>query len=106
MRYLADDGKDFGTEKECLEYEQQVLKAEQEKKREEKARQEQIEKVYRNIQDTVNIINGLVDNYKRLTGKQLYYTELENGHLKVSKPSDNGLLGDPLDRMLHELGLR
>ena len=105
MRYLADDGKDFETERECLEYEQKVLKAKLAKEAEEKAKAEEAKAVYNKIQNDVDKLNELIDRYEQLSEKPLFFTRL-NGHINITRPADIDPFNDPLRLLLSELRIR
>lgn len=83
MRYLSDDGKEFRTEQECLEYEQKVLKEKEEKAAAEKVKAIEAQKTYSDIQTVVKRLNELVGKYEELTVRPLCYRVLNN-ELEVS----------------------
>ena len=99
MRYLSDDGKEFRTEQECLEYEQKVLKEKKEKAAAEKVKAIEAQKTYSDIQTVVNKLNGLVGKYEELAEKPLCYKVLNN-ELEVSVLEETDIPDMLLKRLL------
>ncbi|MBU5331747.1 hypothetical protein KQI61_06020 [Anaerocolumna aminovalerica] len=85
MKYIAEDGKIFENEHECLAHErserEKKLKAETEKKEKEKKQKERLEF----INDQVKIINEAVRSYQKDYEDNLVYTVDDNGDLFVNR---------------------
>jgi len=67
--YLAEDGKQFETEKECKAYEEKKLAEASEKLKKEKereARQQEVEDAYKNYKD---LMEKFLDDYGTYTKK-------------------------------------
>lgn len=99
MRYLSNDGKDFKTERECLEYEEKILSVKEEKEAAEKAKALEAKRTFSEIQTVVNKLNDLVRHYEELAGKPLCYRVLNNG-LEVSVLEETNISDTLLRRIL------
>ena len=89
MRYLSDDGKVFGTQKECAEYEEAIRRKQEEERRkreEEIARKNELKKKQQDRYDSI----------------QKHKKELLNEICEYQK--DYGTdISDPLQRFWYEL---
>ena len=89
MRYLSDDGKVFGTQKECAEYEEAIRRKQEEerrKKEEEIARRNELKK----------------KQQERYESIQKHKKELLNEIYEYQK-NYNSTAFDPLQQLLYEL---
>ena len=69
IMYYSEDGKQFETKKECLDYEEKQAAAEAEKLKKEQerdARQKEVEDAYRNYKD---LMEKFLDDYGTYTKK-------------------------------------
>jgi hypothetical protein len=77
-RIFRVNGKEFADEKEALKYEEELKQKELERKKKLQAE----ETMLNCIKEKAKEITDLVKEYRKATGKKLYFTEY-NGELKV-----------------------
>ena len=90
MRYLSDDGKVFGTQKECVEYEEAIRRKQEEERRkreEEIARKNELKKKQQDRYDSI----------------QKHKKELLNEISDFKKDYNVDFSSDLLDQLLYEL---
>ena len=89
MRYLSDDGKVFGTQRECAEYEETIRRKQEEerRKREEIARKNELKKKQQNRYDSI----------------QKHKNELLNEISEYQKDYDVNNSLDQLSQVLYEI---
>lgn len=77
-RIFRVNGKEFADEKEALKYEEELKQKELERKKKLQAE----ETMLNCIKEKAKEITDLVKEYRKATGKKLYFTEY-NGELRV-----------------------